>query len=56
MSRQSNPFEEGKLAVQSGLQLADNPYQSGSPEAAQWEEGFESTAEDDEDGEAPTRA
>lgn len=54
MAEESNAFEEGKLAAESGQQVADNPYEAGSPEADQWEKGFQFVAEYSEDGEIPT--
>lgn len=56
MADESNAFEEGKLAAESGQQVADNPYEAGSPEADQWEKGFQFVAEFSEDGEIPTDA
>jgi hypothetical protein len=54
MTEQSNAFDEGKLAAQSGSQLADNSYDPGSDDARQWEEGFNFVVEHDEDGEIPS--
>lgn len=54
MNDESGPFAEGKLAAESGLQLADNPYEAGSSDAREWEKGFAFVAKFGEDGEIPS--
>lgn len=41
MAATSNALEEGKLAAESREQRADKPSPVGSPEAKQWEAGFQ---------------